>query len=533
MNTVAPPEFSIQDFKTGSAIIARLPLTNPPQAARDLERFLDILMAAPPDGDTYFRLLEHIRLPISFVTEDLAKRYIDKPLPLADVEEELFQQVLALWKKSTRAYAHCAEIDQSGSYDAAHAQRVATVLHRCVWHSAMFIHEHWRCRRELPWGAWMDVHGYYASAEEWEITQLAVPDALDPLGRSSNVEAAFAGLVLCDMASCYSLTSRQQTLVRRWSTFWAPMVGLIKPAPGDPLPTFVIDLMKDSAMRPVSECLQTEHVRCLDTSRLALHMTEIRQQLRKRVGPTELGLGEGYSAVRCLEMLDLLARPWAQAKVARQFARRATAGISKLCAGFEEMHFFILGREFEQPASASVYSTPEYVSAVTHRNQGDPSQAITVQSRQYAYSVDDWEVVNQSANGFRLARSTSGKKMIHGQLLALCPHNGGFYMLAKNTWLMQEKEGGLIAGMRLLPGKPVAIGVRGTETGGVFSGPYERAFLLPAIAAVNAEQSVILPLGWYRLGRVVEIYVDSAVRIRLGKLIDAGQDFERITYELA
>ena len=53
------------------------------------------------------------------------------------------------------------------------------------------------------------------------------------------------------------------------------------------------------------------------------------------------------------------------------------------------------------------------------------------------------------------------------------------------------------------------------------------------IAAVNAEQSVILPLGWYRLGRVVEIYVDSAVRIRLGKLIDAGQDFERITYELA
>ena len=533
MNTVVSPEFSIQDFKTGSAIIARLPLTNPPQAARDLERFIDILMAAPPDAETYFRLLEHIRLPISFVTEDLAKRYLDKPLPLAELEEELFQQVLTLWKKSARAYAHCAEIDPTGNYDAAHALRVATVLHRCVWHSAMFIHEHWRIRRELPWGAWLDVHGYYASAEEWEITQLAVPDALDPLGRSSNVEAAFAGLILCDMASCYSLTSRQQALARRWSVYWAPLVSLTTPAPGDPLPAFVVDLMKDSAMRPVSECLQTEHVRCLDTSRLALHMTEIRQQLRKRVAPTELGLGEGYSAVRCLELLDLLARPWAQTKIARQFARKATAGISKLCAGFEEMHFFISGREFEQPQNASVYATPEYVSALAHRNQGDPSQAITVQSRQYTYSVDDWEVVNQSANGFRLARSTSGKKMMHGALLALCPHDGGFYMLAKNTWLMQEKGGGLIAGMRLLPGKPAAIAARGVEENGSASGAYERAFLLPAIAAVNAGQSVILPAGWYRLGRIVEIFVDGVMRIRLLRLLDAGHDFERIAYELA
>ena len=395
MNTVVSPEFSIQDFKTGSAIIARLPLTNPPQAARDLERFIDILMAAPPDAETYFRLLEHIRLPISFVTEDLAKRYLDKPLPLADLEEELFQQVLTLWKKSARAYAHCAEIDPTGNYDAAHALRVATVLHRCVWHSAMFIHEHWRIRRELPWGAWLDVHGYYASAEEWEITQLAVPDALDPLGRSSNVEAAFAGLILCDMASCYSLTSRQQALARRWSVYWAPLVSLTKPAPGD------------------------------------------------------------------------------------------------------------------------------------------PSQAITVQSRQYTYSVDDWEVVNQSANGFRLARSTSGKKMMHGALLALCPHDGGFYMLAKNTWLMQEKGGGLIAGMRLLPGKPAAIAARGVEENGSASGAYERAFLLPAIAAVNAEQSVILPAGWYRLGRIVEIFVDGVMRIRLLRLLDAGHDFERIAYELA
>ena len=82
MNAVTNITFAIPDFQTGSEIIARLPMANPAQAANDLVRLLDSLVAIPPDSETYFRLLEHARLPIAFVTEDLAKRYLHKPLPL-------------------------------------------------------------------------------------------------------------------------------------------------------------------------------------------------------------------------------------------------------------------------------------------------------------------------------------------------------------------------------------------------------------------------------------------------------------------
>ena len=533
MNTVSPAEFAIRDFQTGSAIVARLPLTNPPQAARDLDRFLDILLAAPPDGDTYFRLLEHLRLPISFVTEDLAKRYLDKPLPLGDIEEAFFQQVIGLWKKAARAYAHCAEVDLSGAYDAAHALRVATILHRCIHNSGMFIVEHLRARRELPWGAWLDVHGYYASAEEWEITTLALPDPLDPLGRSTNVQAGYISFILCDMASCYSLSVRQQMLVRRWAIYWAPLVGIAGAQPGEALPGFVIDLMKDSALRPVAECLQTDQVRCLDTSRLALHISQIRQQLRQHFAPTELGLGEGCTVAKCWRLLEILSRPWSQAKAARQFRRHATSGTSRLCSGFDEMHFYISGKEFEQPQNVRTYSRQEFETLFAFRHQEDPQQVLQVQKEQYAYSIDNWEVVNQSANGFRLVRSTSGKKMIHGQLLALCPHDGEAYLLAQNTWLMQEKKGGLIAGVKALPGIPLAIAVRPLEADDTARGMYERAFLLPAVPAVHAEQSVILPVGWYRQGRSIELYVDGVQRIHLLHLLDNGPDFERISFEIA
>ncbi|MFZ1623883.1 MAG: hypothetical protein WAU48_03735, partial [Gammaproteobacteria bacterium] len=174
MNARSPITFAIRDLQSGCAIISRISLANPEQAEVDLSHLLDSLLANPPDGETYFRLLEHMRLPVTFVAEELAKRYLNKPLPLADLEEEIFQQVVALWLKSARAYAHCAERD-STEEDAAHAQRVAMILHRCIHHSGMAIVEHLRARREFPWGLWLDLHGYYASAEEWGIATLPIP----------------------------------------------------------------------------------------------------------------------------------------------------------------------------------------------------------------------------------------------------------------------------------------------------------------------------------------------------------------------
>lgn len=536
MNAVTNITFAIPDFQTGSEIIARLPMANPAQAANDLVRLLDSLVAIPPDSETYFRLLEHARLPIAFVTEDLAKRYLHKPLPLGDVEEDLFQQVTTLWRKAARAYAHCAERDSPDDHGPAHAQRVATTLHRCIQNTGMTIVEHLRARRELPWGLWLDLHGYYASSEEWEIATLTINDPLEPLGRSTHIQAAYVSFLLCDMAGCYSLSLRDQALMRRWATYWAPLVSLRKAHAGEALPQFVIDLMHDAALRPIADCLQTEHLRCLDTSRLALQMTQIRQQLRQRTPPAQLGLGEDCSAGQCNRLLETLSRPWSQARAPRKFRRHATSGASQLCTSFEDMHFHISGKEFEQPENVRTYSRREYESLFAFRHQVDPTQVLQVRKEQYARGLDTWEVVNQSANGFRLVRSTSGRKMTHGQLIALCPHDGDHFLLAQNTWLMQEKEGGLIAGVRALPGLPLAIAARSIaeegETLWEFSSNYQRAFLLPAIPAVNAEQSLVLPQGWFRRGRIIELYTDGAWQVRLTRVLDSGPDFDRVSFEI-
>ena len=507
MDASKPAPLLIPDLETGFEIIAHWPLANPPQAQADIGRFLDSLRTAPPDAGTYFRLLEHARLPISFVAEELARRYLNKPLPLAEAEEAFFQQVVGLSLKTARAYAHCAE-HGSPEDEAERSLHVATILHRCLHYTGRSIIEHQRTRRELPRGVWLDLHGYYSSAEEWGLATLPVPDALDSLGRAMHCAAAYVAVLLCEMAGSFSLAVRDQALIQSWASQWSPLVSLHTAEPGHTLPQFVVDLMQDVALRPTVECLQTDHLRCLDTSRLALQIRQIRHQLRQKIPPAQLALGESCTAGQCSRLLERLARNWSQARAPRKFRRHATTGAARVCTGFDEMHFYVSGREFKQPENVRFYSRREFDTLFAFRQQDDPSQTLHLRQEQLNFRIDSWEVVNQSANGFRLVRSISGKKMVHGQLLALCPHDGERYLLAQTTWLMQERAGGLIAGVRALPGIPQAIAVRPLEHVSGKRAQYHRAFLLAATPPITSEPSLVLPVGWFKPGRQLELHTD-------------------------
>ena len=533
MNAVPTINFVIPDLQTGYEIINRMPLANPPQAAHDLERLLDSLLTTPPDGEVLFQLLEQIRQPLSYIGEALAKHYLNKALPLAEAEEEAFQQTVRLNHKAVKAYAKCTEKGvRTGNSGSEHAPRIATILHRCLLLTSTSIFAHQRARRELPRGIWRSLHGFYVNAETWKLAEHVVTDPLDPFGRSTHCSAAYTQALLFDMASPYSLTLREQILTHRWASLWSPLIRLQAVTAGDSLPPFLIDLKQDMALRPLAECLQTENLRRMDTSALALQISQTRQQLKQRVPPAELSLGEGCTASQCQHLLGSLARPWSQARAPRKFRRHATSGRAQLCSGFEEMHFHISGREFAQPQNAHTYSRINYEHLYIFRDQVNPEQPLQLHKQQFAHTVDDWEVVDQSANGFRLMRSTSGRKMEHGQLLALCPHDGEHYLLARITWLMQEKEGGLVAGVMIMPGIPVGIAARETAQDGKPQGQYYRAFLLPPAPPISTEQTLVLPQGAYRYGSIVELFTDTAWRVRLKRPLDSGPDYERVSFEL-
>jgi len=533
MNTdIAGAELTFPDQQSGMDFLAQLPLANPVLAEQQLIAFLDALLRKPPQAEILFSLLEQARVPICFVEEEMARRYHNKPLVLGDEEESCFQQVVSAWRRIGKAYALCARLGEPDANDPKYASMVATILHRCLYYTGMIILEHYRARRELPAGIWMELHGYYETAEEWGVSYTPVEDVLENSLQATHCAAAYITLLLIEIASPYSNSVRNLNLIRRWAGMWAPLVS-IHPLENDlEVPPYVVELMKDAPLHPCSEADNPDaDARRLDTTRLGLQISHTLSQLRQRITPSQLGLGEETGG-HVIQLLEHLSRPWTQAASPRKFRRYASEGIARVAIGFEAMHFCVSGKEFEQPDTARAYSREEFDQLFTFRDRADPGQALTIKP-QVSFPVDEWSVINHSANGFRLARTCAGQKLAHGQLMVVCPHDGDHFLLVHATWLMQEESGGLIVGVAILPGMPAGVGVRyASEASGPNHERFVRAFLLPPVPVVHEEGSIVLPSGFYQASRQLDVSDgDDMWRLRLRHILQRGVDFDRISYE--
>lgn len=520
----------ITDIPSGMEYLGNLALASPAVAEQQLLAFIDALLAEPPDSGVLFHLLEQMRVPLGFVEEEMARRYHNKAVPLSSEEETAFRQVTRAWQQMARAYALCAQLEEPAAGDGDYQALMATILHRCLYYTGMVVLEHYRARRDLPPGVWLDLHGYYATAEEWGIACLPVSDALESSLQATHCTAAYVTLLLIDVASPYSLSVRDLNLIRRWANMWAPLVAVSGLDDDLQMPSYVIELMKDAPLHPGGGIdAPAGDVRVLDTARLGLQINHALSQLRARISPARLGLGEeGIGHVS--QLLEHVLRPWTQSASPRRFRRFDTVGVAKVGSGFEALHYFVSGREFEQPDAALAYSRADFDALFTFRERVEPGQTLLIKPHA-SYPAETWSVINHSANGFRLARSLAGLRISHNQLLALCPHDGEHYLLVRASWLMQEEDGGLIIGVATLPGMPRAVAVRPYQKDVSSVERYVPAFILPPVPAIGEEGSLVIPSGMYQAARYLEVVTeDRTARLRMNHVLDRGSDFDRVSY---
>jgi hypothetical protein len=271
-------------------------------------------------------------------------------------------------------------------------------------------------------------------------------------------------------------------------------------------------------------------MRRLVTGELSKEMHRLVGEIKRGRPWSELGLGEDCSEPACSRLLVSLYRPWCLAASPRRLQRRPTGGGAQLCYGFEAIHYYVGGEEFKQPEHVRVYSRGEVDSIMTFRHQVDPIQQLHVRAAQIGYTIENWAVADESVGGFRLLRFGTGVRIEHGQLLGLRPPDGERFLLCQVSWLMYLASGALMVGVYVLPGAAQPIAVRQIGLGLAHSDRYERAFLMPAMPALKQVATLVLPRGWFQPGRVVEIYTDRRIELRLNELLNHGTDFDRVSY---
>lgn len=509
-------------------LIAALPLAHPLGAHQRLVQLLDDLARRPPAAAAYLEVLEAARPALTFVQDQLAQGYLGKPLPPTTAEDAAFQAVVGLWRGLARAYSQVARLSGAEGQEPG---RLALVCQRCIHASGRVLIEHLRARREPAPGSWMELHGYFASAEEWDLAELPVPEPLDEARNSQSCRAAYAAVLLLDLANPYGRPARELVWTWRWVQRWAPLLEVAPWPVRDEGSGQGVDLMADRGACPRSLLAPSASARRLDAAALAAELRHILSQLKQNATPAALGLGEDCPAPAAGRLLVALFRLWCLAPGARRFQRRPASGEARLCYGFEAIHYHVSGTEFHQPAHVRLYSRGEMESIWTFRDQLDPTQSLALRAAQIDYPLEAWTVADESIGGFRLRRGSAGARVAHGQLLGIRPPGGKHFLLAQVSWhLMLAADGDLCAGVYVLPGVPVAVALRPCGVHVSPSERYGRAFLLPPMPVLNEGPSLVAPRGWFQPGRVVEIYLERPIQLRLTGMLIQGSDFERISY---
>jgi len=147
--------------------------------------------------------------------------------------------------------------------------------------------------------------------------------------------------------------------------------------------------------------------------------------------------------------------------------------------------------------------------------------------------LEDWLLDDDSPLELRIRRpaGTAGKRYAHGQLVAVRPAGGKVFHLGQVRWLLCAAAGELRAGVKLIPGAPTAITLQGVGLNETERSIY--GLSLAPVADVQAPPALVLAMGTFRPGRVLEIQGDQPKTLRLTELVERGADFERVAYESA
>jgi cyclic-di-GMP-binding protein len=514
------PDTPVNDLKSCEAWLARAALADPRHACMTLTSLLETLQDKPPADGDYLEVLERLREPVVVALAERSKKFSARPLRLSDAEREAFEQVLDLWRSLGAAYRHL--LTGIGEAPNAHPQlrgKEALLAQRGLDCVVDLMLSHYRCRAELDPELWQDLHRLYRIVAASGHARETVPVGRKSKSVSSPAEVYSRALLLA-LANPYTLSVRELTWARRWSAKWAYKVKFSEGGQD----CFAVD--PESGAPPAWHAQAPKKLIAMETS-------DIRRSIRSRLkkieageDPESLGLGNDCVLPDCARLLQTLAKSWTEQPTARQFSRRPTPGVAELSTGFEAIHVGITQRVFkDQPQQYSYTRKHQTEELYSYHGAAREQSSATA-----TLTTERWEILDESAIGFRLRRTGPGERISQHQLVALRPEDGRAFILCDVRWLMTGVDQSLIVGLAVLPGVAQGVASRPVAGPNEAAHPYTQSFILPGVGDTVA--SLITPIGYFQPGRTVELRIEESLkRARLLEQLQRGYDFERSSFE--
>ena len=521
----ADPEFT--DAASCAEWLRSVPLVNVAPSHDRILGQIEELNCFELEPTERLRIMELLVEPSVFLQSELARKFTGKPVPLAKQERDVFHNVVALWDALSHGYRHCLHSISEGN--PALSGLRALVCQRALWCSGQRIAEHTKPFQELSGEDWKLLHRVFAIAEGLGVLDAQVSDPVLNTRKTTCLQTYVQTLLLQLASNPSERSPKQMVMVVRWLGDLAQKVRIGRdraPASGGLAP-LAVDLA--SGRGAVHEALSGECVRFVQIDELAGSIRSRVALLRKGDTPAALGLGEDASASVAEQLLLVVHRQWCEEPKARSSSRRAVDAPVQVCFGLAAIHYYISGKPFRQPVAATELTKAQRDEIATFGRIA--TRQDDTHSEQQGFALENWILREESPGGMRIERSLDGgrARLVQQQLIAVRPADAKSFMLGVVRWLSVSGEADLRAGVRIFPGLAKCVAVRATGLNAA-SEPCVQALLLPPLAALSSPAALILPAGWYRPKRMVEVFSDAAKEILLEGVIDRGIGFERVSF---
>lgn len=536
ISTDANPEF--RNATACAEWLQALPLINVGPSHGRLLGELEELNCCELAVSERLKILELLREPVLFVQAEQAKKFSNRAVPLARPEREILMNVVALWTAFGYGYQHCLQsLGGMSTGLVASGGLMALACQRALWCASQQIFEHFRCYQDIGGEDWALLHRLYTFAEERKLTDQQVEHPVHKDQWKTTCMETYVQPLLLQAANPSEHTSRQLGLAARWLDRWGNNARVRRTAPvaeGGALQPLLVDLADHSGPRRLTygdnvPAKTPDTQRYLDLGELSKSIKSRIALLKKGDTPASLGLGDDVPAQLAEHLLALLHRQWCEGKPERFPARKSASGTAELATGMGAMHFYITGLPFRQPGETKELSKEQREEIATFgriSTHADDEYAV-----QHGLALEQWHIHDESLAGLRLERKSGAGRFVHTQLTAVRPTDARYFLLGTTRWLVVDESYGLKIGMRALPGIPQGIAIRATGLNAM-ADKYVPALIVSAVPALRSPESLVLPVGWFRPKRVIEVYTDKPRQMQLNAVLERGADFERVAYEV-
>lgn len=470
----APERGQVTGMRAMRDFVERLPLANPAQAARDLAGILTAMEATRWPAGERIEALEALRAPVAGLCEGIEQALGVESHPLPPAKEKLVETARAFHRGLARNYALALhELCGDGKLPMFKGKAAATAAVRAVTHLGIVLQWSYRLYRTPPPGAWRRLHALHRFAQQINVADKPVPDAL-PEGAELDVHQAYSHALLLALSNPYRFSARELREAWLLTRCLAPYCAL-GPAAGAAI---AVDENSDDGPGYVPEerALAQEGIFAVDLAPLKRFLEDHAALQPPGIDRLSFRQRGGQGVEVPLAFLHRLRSSWAGA-AERGFVRLGAGHALDVVIGLHALHFVLAGNSdfgtFMQRIRGNTI-------ALGSREQAASWTAGADSTRPQILSA---QVLDQSLGGYRLQLESAGGalRIRVGETIGLAPAaeegEAQEWMIGLVRWLRTDDHH-VFAGVELLARSAHAAGVRLSVGGDDMRAP-QRAVVMP------------------------------------------------------